>query len=124
MAAMQYLAYLLIGAAAGILGGFFGVGGGIILIPGLVLLLGYDQLRAQGTSLGILLLPIGALGFWRYWKNPEVHIDLWAVLFISLAFALGANYGGKWANQLDVNVMRKYFAVFVVLSGCYLFFRK
>jgi uncharacterized membrane protein YfcA len=121
---MQYLAYLAIGLAAGVLGGFFGVGGGIILIPGLVLLLGYNQLRAQGTSLGILLLPIGILGFLRYWQNPDVHIDLWAVLFIALAFAVGANYGGKWANHLDPDVMRKYFAVFVVVIGCYMFFRK
>jgi uncharacterized membrane protein YfcA len=121
---MQYLAYLAIGLAAGVLGGFFGVGGGIILIPGLVMLLGYDQLRAQGTSLGILLLPIGIMGFLQYWKNPAVHIDLWAVAYIALAFAVGANFGGKWANHLDMLVMRKAFAIFVVIMGTYMYFRR
>jgi uncharacterized membrane protein YfcA len=121
---MQYAAYIAIGLGAGLLGGFFGVGGGIILIPGLILLCGYDQLRAQGTSLGVLLLPIGLFGFLQYWRNPSVQIDLLAVLFISLAFALGAYFGGRWANQLDANVMRKGFAVFIVCVGTYLFFRK
>ena len=118
------MAYLAIGLSAGLLGGFFGVGGGILIIPGLVILLGYDQLRAQGTSLGILLLPVGLLGFLQYWKNPAVHIDLWAVAFIALAFTVGAMFGGKWANHLDMNLMRKGFAVFVVIVGTYLFFKR
>jgi hypothetical protein len=77
---MEYLAYIAVGVAAGLLSGFFGVGGGIILIPGLVLLLGYNQLQAQGTSLGVLLLPVTLFGFLQYYRNPEVQINLLAIV--------------------------------------------
>jgi len=121
---MEYLGYAAIGIAAGILGGFVGVGGGIIIIPALILMFGYDQLKAQGTSLAILLPPIGLLGFLQYWRNPEVHINLVAAGIIALTFMLGAFYGGKWANMLDANLMRKVFSVFLAVIAVYLFFKR
>ena len=121
---MEYLAYIAVGVAAGLLSGFFGVGGGIILIPGMVLLLGYNQLQAQGTSLGVLLLPVTLFGFLQYWRNPEVQINLWAILCIGMAFALAAYFGGRWANQLDMTLLRKFFAVFIAVVSVYLFFKR
>ena len=121
---MEYLGFAAIGIAAGILGGFVGVGGGIIIIPALILMFGYDQLKAQGTSLAILLPPIGVLGFLQYWKNPDVHINLAGAGIIALTFMLGAHFGGKWANLMDANLMRKIFAVFLAVTSIYLFFKR
>ena len=123
MELLIYLAYAAVGLAAGVLSGFVGVGGGLIIVPALVLLFSYDQLRAQGTSLGVLLPPIGILGFLLYWKNPEVHIDLWAAGIIALMLMIGAHFGGKWANQIDPNLVRKTFAMFMAAAAVYLFFK-
>ncbi len=100
-----------------------GVGGGIIIIPLLILLFGYDQLKAQGTSLAILLPPIGLLGFLQYWRNPDVQINMVAALIIALTFMAGAHFGGKWANMLDAETMRRYFAVFLAFVAVWLFFK-
>jgi uncharacterized membrane protein YfcA len=121
---MSYVLFAIIGAAAGMLGGFVGVGGGIIIVPALVYLMGYDQLKAQGTSLAILLPPIGVLGFMQYLKNPETKIDLLAAGVIALFFAAGAHYGGKLANNIDVNLVRKTFAVVMFASSFIIFFKK
>jgi uncharacterized membrane protein YfcA len=122
---MVYLGYALIGAAAGILAGFVGVGGGLIIIPALVLFLGFDQLKAQGTSLAVLLPPIGILGFMQYWKNPAVNIDLWGAGVMALMLMLGAYFGAKWANTvISPLVVRKIFAVIMLASAFYLFFKK
>lgn len=119
-----YIGYALVGLAAGILGGFVGLGGGIVIIPALVFLFGFDQLKAQGTSLAILLPPIGILGFLQYWNNPKVQIDLWAAAAIAAAFVIGGYYGGKWANAIDTNIVRKAFAVLLLLSAIQMFFKK
>ncbi|MEO6220410.1 MAG: TSUP family transporter, partial [Ginsengibacter sp.] len=68
MSVYVILILLIIGLAAGILGGLVGVGGGIIIVPALIYFLSFSQKEAQGTSLGILLLPIGILGVWQYYK--------------------------------------------------------
>ncbi|MCH7471507.1 sulfite exporter TauE/SafE family protein [bacterium] len=120
---MIYLGYALIGLAAGVLGGFVGVGGGIIIVPALLLLFGYDQLKAQGTSLAFMLPPIGILGFLQYWRNPAVQIDFWAVAAIGGTFIVGGYFGGRWANALDPVLMRKSFAVFLLVTAVYLFFK-
>ncbi len=120
---MEYVGYALVGMVAGVLSGFVGVGGGLIIVPALVLIFSYDQLRAQGTSLAVLLPPIGVLGFLQYWKNPAVHIDLWAAGIIALMLMLGAHFGGKWANALDPMIVRKSFALIMAASAVYLFFK-
>jgi len=121
---MAYIGFALVGLFAGVLGGFVGVGGGIVIIPALIYFFGYDQLKAQGTSLAILLPPIGILGFLQYWKNPAVQIDLWAAGAIAAAFILGGYFGGKWANQIDVYWVRKVFAVILALSAVQIFFKR
>ena len=77
-------AYLLLGIVVGVFSGFVGIGGGILIVPALVYLFHMDQHRAQGTSLGALLAPIGALAFWEYYKAGNVDIKVG--LFIALGF--------------------------------------
>jgi uncharacterized membrane protein YfcA len=131
MPLLTYVAMFMTGIVAGTLGGFVGIGGGIVLIPALTLLFGYDQRSAQGMSLAVLLLPIGFLSFWQYWKNPEVHspglsqLSLTVAGLIALGFFLGGYIGGKGANAIpDINILRKCFAVFLACVSVYLFFFK
>jgi uncharacterized protein len=119
-----YIGYVLVGLVAGALGGFVGLGGGIVIIPALVYLFGFDQLKAQGTSLAILLPPIGILGFLQYWNNPKVQIDLWAAGAIAAAFIIGGYFGGKWANVIDPNIVRKAFAAILLISAIQMFLKK
>jgi uncharacterized membrane protein YfcA len=120
---MEYVGYALVGIFAGVLAGFVGVGGGLIIVPALVLLFSYSQHQAQGTSLAVLLPPIGILGFLQYWKNPAVDINLWAAGIIALMLMIGAHFGGMWANMLNAELVRKCFAVLMAISAVYLFFK-
>src|SRR6476660_1064841 len=92
------LLLLLIGLAAGILSGLVGVGGGIIVVPALVFALGFTQQQAQGTSLGLLLLPIGIFAVINYYKQGYIHIRV--VVIMSIAFIIGAYLGSKFALTL------------------------
>src|SRR5262245_10745755 len=98
MTVQMVLLLLLIGLAAGMLSGLVGVGGGIIVVPALVFALGFSQQQAQGTSLGLLLLPIGIFAVLNYYK--EGYIDIKVVLIMSVAFILGAYLGSKFALSL------------------------
>ena len=114
---------LLLGLAAGILSGLVGIGGGIILVPGLVYLLGFSQKMAQGTSLGVLLLPVGILAMWQFYKAG--YVDVKAVGFIAIAFLLGGYFGSKITLALPQDTVRKIFAVLLlVISIKMLFFDK
>ena len=125
---MEYLTFALVGLAAGLLSGFVGVGGGLIIVPAMVLILGYSQLRAQGTSLAILLPPTGIFAFLRYWNNPEIRaeggINLWAAGLMALCLLIAADFGAKLANQLDPVLVRRIFAAVMIASAIYLFFKK
>jgi len=114
--------YLIIGVVAGILSGLFGIGGGVIIIPALVFLEGFSQLKAQGTSLVALLPPVGILAFLEYYKRGNV--DLYAGIIICLAMVIGAKFGAQFANTLPIDVMRKAFGIFVILIGLKTFFGK
>lgn len=111
---------ILVGIAAGMLSGLVGVGGGIIIVPALVFFLGFSQKMAQGTSLGILLLPVGILGLIQYYKQG--YVDLKVVLIISLAFLFGSYFGSKIALKLPQDTIRKIFAVFMILIAVKLLF--
>ena len=103
------LILLLVGLAAGMLSGLVGVGGGIIIVPCLVFFLGFSQKMAQGTSLGILLLPIGILGAFQYYKQG--YIDVKVVSIICVAFFFGSYLGSKIALSLSQENIKKVFAV-------------
>ncbi|HMV35685.1 MAG TPA: sulfite exporter TauE/SafE family protein, partial [Turneriella sp.] len=111
-----------IGLSAGALGGIFGIGGGLIMIPGLVLLLGIDQHTAIGTSLAVMLPPIGIAATYNYYKSGSVNLA-YAVV-IALAFIVGSFLSSKLALTLPEMTMRRIFAVFLVIMGVRMFFGK
>jgi uncharacterized membrane protein YfcA len=100
---------LIIGLAAGILSGLVGVGGGIIIVPGLVLLLGFSQQQAQGTSLGLLLLPIGILAVFNYYNKGFIDVKVIGVM--AIAFMLGGWVGSKLALSLPEVTIKRILAV-------------
>jgi uncharacterized membrane protein YfcA len=104
---------LLLGLVIGGISGLIGIGGGAFLIPALVYFYGMSQIKAQGTSLATLLLPIGIFAFWTYYKAG--HTDLKLALLIALGFSLGGWLGGLWAQHLPAIVLRRGFAVLLVL---------
>jgi len=106
---------LLIGLFAGILSGLVGVGGGLIIVPALIFFLGYTQHQAQGTSLGLLLLPVGILAVLNYYNKG--YIDIKVVAIMSIAFILGGWLGSKIALRLPADAVKKIFAVFLFYSA-------
>lgn len=120
MEMQTFTALLVIGLCAGILGGMVGVGGGIIIVPALVIFLGFSQKMAQGTSLGMLLLPVGILGALQYYR--EGNIDFKAVLIIGAGFMAGSYFGSKLALSLSQETMKKIFALILVIVAVKLFF--
>lgn len=112
---VNFLAFALIGLAAGILSGLFGIGGGIIIIPALLFFMDFSQLKAQGTTLAILLPPVGLLAFLEYYKRGNV--DIFAGIVICIFLFIGAKFGAQFANQLPVELLKKLFAVLLVFVG-------
>lgn len=104
---------LIIGLAAGLVSGILGIGGGIIIIPMLVGFLSYTQKDAQGTSLGLLLLPIGILAVMNYYKAGHVNIKAAGIMVIT--FVIGSYLSSLYALTLPEGVLKKIFAVFLIL---------
>lgn len=100
---------ILVGLMAGILSGLVGVGGGIIVVPALVFLVGFTQKQAQGTSLGLLLLPIGVLAVMNYYNKGL--IDVKVVGLMAIGFLLGGFLGSKLALAVSEATLKKIFAV-------------
>ncbi|MFC4262012.1 sulfite exporter TauE/SafE family protein [Ferruginibacter yonginensis] len=114
---------LLIGLAAGTLSGVVGIGGGIIIVPALVYFLGFSQRMAQGTSLAILLLPIGLLAVIQFYKAGYVDVKVTAT--IAIAFFIGSYFGSKIALTVPQEVLKKIFAILLlVVAVKMLFFDK
>ncbi|MGD1005717.1 MAG: sulfite exporter TauE/SafE family protein [Ignavibacteriaceae bacterium] len=113
---------LLIGLAAGIFSGVLGIGGGIVIIPLLVYFLGFSQHQAQGTSLGLLLPPVGALAVMNYYKAG--FVDIKAALIMVITFLIGSYLSSLFAIQLSETIIKKIFAVFLLAYSIKLFFEK
>jgi uncharacterized protein len=107
--------YLLLGLFVGALSGVVGTGGGILIVPVLVFGFHMSQHKAQGTSMGALLAPIGALAFWEYYKAGNV--DLKAALLIAVGFLIGGYFGGLWAQRISAIVLQRVFGGLLVLIG-------
>lgn len=115
MSFLYYAGIGLTGLVAGLLSGLFGLGGGALIIPALVLVFGFTQHKAQGTSLVALLLPVGILGVMRYWKAGNVN---WiAGLIIAVGLFAGAYFGAGWANKISEVWLKRAFGIFLVLVG-------
>ena len=106
---------IVIGLAAGMLSGLVGVGGGLIIVPSLIFFLAFSQKEAQGTSLGILLLPVGILAVTQYYQKG--YIDLKVVLIVSAGFVIGGWFGSKMAVSLPAATIKKIFAVFMLITA-------
>lgn len=111
---------LLLGLVIGGISGLIGIGGGAFLIPALVYFYGMSQIKAQGTSIATLLLPIGIFAFWTYYKAG--HTDLKLALLIAVGFSIGGWAGGLWAQHLPAIVLRRSFALLLVLLAAKLAF--
>jgi len=111
---------IVVGLAAGALSGMVGVGGGIIIVPALVYILGFSQLKAQGTSLGLLLLPAGILAVWNYYKQG--YIDIKVVGIMCVSFMLGGWLGSKFSLSISQETVKKIFAIVLLLVGCKMLF--
>ena len=117
------LVAILIGIAAGMLSGLVGVGGGLIIVPGLIYFLGFSQHSAQGTSLGLILLPVGIFGVLQYYKQGNVDVKV--VWLLAIGFLAGSYLGSKVALNLSQETVRKIFAsLMIVLAVKMLFFDK
>lgn len=113
---------VLIGLLAGILSGFVGVGGGLIIVPALVYIMGLSQHEAQGTSLGVLLLPVGILAVVNYYKAGA--LDIRYALIIAVAFVLGGYFGSKWSLVLSETVVRRVFGAIMLVGAIKLMLTK
>ncbi len=113
---------LVLGVVIGVISGLVGIGGGALLIPALVYVYGMSQIRAQGTSLATLLLPIGIFAFWTYYKAG--HVDFRLAMVIAVGFAAGGWFGGLWAQHLSEVTLRRGFAVLLVVLAAKMAFGK
>jgi uncharacterized membrane protein YfcA len=115
------LIFLLIGLVSGVLSGVFGIGGGVVIVPALIFIAGFAPIVATGTSLGALLLPVGALGAYEYYRKGNLQIS--ASLWIALGLFVGAWVGARLAQHLSPLQLRRGFAVFLVLVAGRMWFR-
>ena len=123
MATQTIVVLLIVGLAAGILSGLVGIGGGIIIVPALVYFLGFSQHEAQGTSLGLLLTPVGILAVMNYYRKG--FLDIKVVAIMCVAFVIGAYFGSKISLNISEDKLKKFFAVALLLiAGKMLFFDK
>ena len=113
---------IFIGLAAGLLSGIIGIGGGLIMIPLLIILLGLDQHTAQGTSLAVMLPPIGILAAMNYYKSGNLNWEY--ALIIATTFIVGGYFGSKIALQLSPQVLRKVFGVIMLVASLKMIFSK
>jgi uncharacterized protein len=114
------LALLLVGLAAGLASGFFGIGGGLVIVPALVYLLGFSQHQATGTSLAVLLPPVGLGAVIEYYRHG--NLDLRAALFVALGLFVGGWISAAFANQISGPHLRLGFGLFAMGMGGYMAF--
>jgi len=114
--------YISLGLLAGFLSGLIGIGGGTIVIPVLVIFLGFSQKMAQGTTLALLVPPIGILAAWTYYK--EGYVNFPAAAFICLGFVFGGLFGAKLANYLSSQTLEKVFGIALLIISLKMIFSK
>jgi uncharacterized membrane protein YfcA len=119
---MIILAYVILGIIAGVLSGLIGIGGGIIILPALVFLFGFSQHSAQGTTLALLVPPIGILAAWTYYKQG--YVDLKISGFICLGFLLGGLLGARFATGLSDIMLERIFAISLLLISLKMLFAR
>jgi len=119
---MSQILYVILGVVAGISGGLFGIGGAVIIIPGLVYLFGLTQHQAQGTTLAIMVAPIGLLAALRYYQSGNVNLSI--AIFVCMGFFVGGFIGAHFAQYLSGPVLKKLFGVFLLFISMQMIFGK
>lgn len=122
MSTVTFLILVMIGLVAGFLSGIMGLGGAIILIPALVLFLAMDQRMAQGTTIAIMLPPIGLFAAFNYYRAGFVNVKY--ALIIAAVFMVGGYLGSKLALNIPVSVLKRAFAVVLALIAVKMAFVK
>jgi len=112
---MSILLYIILGLLAGTFSGFFGIGGGTIVIPALVIMAGFSQHQAQGTTLAMMIPPIGLLAAIRYYHDGNVNIK--AAALLCLGFIIGGLIGANFAGPVSDSMLKKIFGGFLMLVG-------
>ena len=112
---MFYLLLFLFGCGIGAMSGLLGIGGGIALVPGLVYLFGLTQQQAQGTSLAVMIPPIGIFAAWIYYQNGYIRLPI--VGWVAAGFLIGAFFGAKLVPQLRPDLLRVGFGILLLYTG-------
>jgi hypothetical protein len=122
MSPSMLLILIVIGIITGIMAGMLGIGGAVIMIPALVFLLGISQQSAQGTSLAVMLPPVGAIAAWNYYKAGNVNIRF--AIILAIFFLVGSYFGSKLALTIPQEILKKIFAVLLLLVAAKMLFSK
>jgi len=111
---------LLVGLVVGLFSGVVGIGGGILFVPALIALLGMSQHKAQGTSIGALLAPVGLFAFWEYYRkgNADIHV----AMLLAAGFLVGGYFGAIGAQHIPELWLRRIFSVTLVAIGARMWF--
>ncbi|WP_151893906.1 sulfite exporter TauE/SafE family protein [Patiriisocius marinistellae] len=121
------LSLIIIGLLAGVLSGFMGVGGGVVMVPLAIYFLGYSQHQAQGLSLAVLAVPVTFFAAYTYYVNPvdgEAAFNWRYGLIIAAFFVIGGFLGSKFAVNIPQNILKKSFAVILIIAALKMFFSK
>lgn len=120
MSINEILILIAIGAAAGAFSGMFGIGGGLIMVPAMVFFLGMSQHAAQGTSLGVLVVPVAAVAAFNYYREGQLEIKYAAIIAIS--FVVGGYFGSKLSLGLSELMLKRIFGVLMLVMAIRLIF--
>jgi uncharacterized protein len=122
MSTSMLLILVAIGILTGFMAGMLGIGGAIIMTPALVFLMGFSQANAQGTSLAVMLPPIGIIAAYNYYKAGHVNIKF--ALILAVCFLVGSYFGSKLAINLPQQVLKKTFGILLLLVAIRMLFSK
>lgn len=122
MSVSMLVILIIIGVITGLMAGMLGIGGAIIMIPALVFFMGFSQQMAQGTSLAVMLPPVGIFATYNYWKAGQVDIRF--ALILAAAFIIGSLFGSKIALNLPQAALKKIFGVLLLLVAAKMLFSK
>ena len=122
MSVTTLIIILIIGVVTGVVAGMLGIGGAIVMIPALIYFLGFSQQMAQGTSLAVMLPPIGVIAAYNYWKAGQVNLKF--ALILAVAFLIGSYFGSKLALNLPQPVLKKIFGILLLLVAANMLFSK
>ena len=122
MSPSMLLLLIVIGIITGFMAGMLGIGGAIIMIPALVIFMGFSQQMAQGTSLAVMLPPVGIIAAYNYHKAG--HVDIKFAIILAVCFLIGSYFGSKAALSLPQPVLKKIFGVLLLLVAVKMLFSK